>query len=445
MTSARRLIVLASPGLGILDNWLPVLTEARARRPDLEVVVVVPERATLLDVDPDDTVVRLTDALADRVVVPAVDGGLVVQRSLADARAAAATEVRAERALRLLAAVGRRLGRSVDPGRPPLAPALRGLRPAALRGRDADVAALGGPSARVCYDVYVHRKPAARRVLTALGATPRWSLHHGIDLIAPSPRDVPSPEPHLEVRASLYAPSERDVYLTRYGVPADRIHVDGVPRSDPAWVDRVVATSADRHATQAPGYVLVVSRPAGSSYLPWDRKVRALRDLHLAVCEERGLRLVVKPHPKEGEDGTLAAALPPDLEGVTWERSRAHPFHLAAGAHAAVAFHSGLVVDLVDLGLPVIELIDVRGLAPHDGPETVRDGRGRPAFSAFRRTGMVRAADDVDDLRAHLDRIAADRDGVVVALRAARDRAFARVPNAAGRIAEDLLRPWPAP
>ena len=445
MTPPRRLVVLASPGLGILDNWLPVIAAARERRAGLEVVVVLPERATLLDVDPDDTVVRMVDALVDRVVVPTVDGGLVAQRSLADARAAAATEVPAERVLRASAAVGHRLGRHVDLDRPPLATVLRRLRPAGLRGSDADVAALGGPSARVCYDVYVHRKPAARRVLAALGAAPRWSLHHGIDLVAPSPRDVPSPEPHLEVRASLYAPGERDVYATRYGVPADRLHVDGVPRSDPAWVERVIAASAERHPTPAPGYVLVVSRPAGSSYLPRDRKVRALRDLHRAVCEERGLRLVVKPHPKEGEDGTLAAALPADLEGVTWERSRAHPFHLAAGAHAAVAFHSGLVVDLVDLELPVIELIDVRGLAPHDGPEAVRDGRGRPAFSAFRRAGMVLAADDVDDLRDHLDRIAADRDGVVAALRAARDRAFARVPDAAGRIADDLLRPWPAP
>lgn len=445
MTPVRRLVVLASPGLGILDNWLPVLTAARARRPDLEIVVVVPERATLLDVDPDDTVVRMTDALADRVLAPAVDGGLIAHLSLAAARTAAATEGGGERAARVLTTIGRRLGWSVEPDRPPLRRLLRRLRPSALRRRDADIAALGEAASRLCYDVYVHRKPAARRIVAALGPTPRSSLHHGIDLVAPSPRDVPSPEPHLEARASLYAASERKVYTERYGVPADRLHVDGVPRSDPDWVAQVVAASAVRHPTPEPGYVLVVSRPAGSSYLPRDRKVRALRDLHRVAHDEHGLRLVIKPHPKEGEDGTLAAALPAEGEGVSWERSRAHPFHLAAGAHAAVAFHSGLVVDIVDLGVPVVELIDVRGLPAHDGPGTVRDDRGRPAFSAFRRAGMVLPADDADDLRRQFDRIATDRAGVAAALRTARDAAFARVPGAADAIADALLAPWSGP
>lgn len=440
-----RLVVIASPGLGILDNWLPVLAAARGRRPDLEVVVVVPERATLREFEPSDTVVRLVDGLADRVLVPAVDGGWVGHPTLTAAAAGTRAERRAERVLRLMTAVGRRTGRPVDPLRPPLPRLLRTLRPAVLRGVDADPAVLGGPTARVCYDVYVHRKPAARRVIADLGRAPRLSLHHGIDIVVPSVRDVASDAPDLEVRAYLYADAERSVYADRYGVPAAAHRIVGVPRSDPAWAARVVAASADLHPTPDPGYVMLVSRPAGSSYLPWDRKVRALRDLHRTVCEERGLRLVVKPHPKEGEDGTLAAALPPDGEGVTWERSFAHPFHLAQGALAAVAFHSGVVVDLVDLGVPVIELIDVRGLAPHDGPAAVRDAAGLPMFSAFRRAGMILPAEDAEGLRRQLDRIAADRDGVVAALRAARAATFARVPDAVDRIVDDVLAVRPRP
>ena len=437
------LVVLAAPSLGILDNWLPVMAAARERYPDWRITVVVPERGTLREVRVDDTVVGLVDELCDDVIVPAADGGWLRFAGLAEARAATDAERRGERALAALAAAAWRLRRRrLDVVPRALRPALRPLRPRSLRGAATSLRSAIGPSPRLCYDVYVHLKPSTRPVLAALGDAPRFSLHHGIDVIVrPSSAAVPTDAPRLERRVYLHADVERTVYATAHGVPDAAMRVVGVPRHAPWWVDRVVAASEARHTVPWDDAVLVVSRPAGSSYLPTDRKEAALRALHRVVVGELGLRLVIKPHPKEGDDGTVARALPAAEEGVTWMRSGAHPFHLARRSVAAVAFHSGVVVDLVMLGTPVVELIDVRGLPRHDVPDAVRDARGRPMFSAFRQRGMVLPADDADDLRLQLRRCRDDRDAVVAELRSAVTAVFPPVPGAIAGIVADLADP----
>ena len=434
------LVVLAAPSLGILDNWLPVMAAARERHPGWRITVVVPERGTLREVRPDDTVVGLVDELCDDVIVPAADGGWLRFGGLAEARTATASEHRGEHALALLGAAVWRLRRrrlDVVPG--PVRLLLRPLRPRALRGAAIPLRAAIGPAPRLCYDVYVHLKPSTRPVLAALGDAPRFSLHHGIDVITrPSAAAVPTDAPRLERRAYLHADVERAVYAGAHGVPDTAMRVVGVPRHEPWWVDRIVAASEARHAVPWDGFVLVVSRPGGSSYLPTARKEASLRTLHEVAVGELGLRLVIKPHPKEHDDDLLARALPTGQEGVTWLRSGAHPFHLARRATVAVAFHSGVVVDLVTLGTPVIELIDVRGLPAHDTATTVRDARGHPMFSAFRQRGMVLPADDADDLRRQLVRVRSDREGIITELRTAVAAVLPAVPDAVAGIVADL-------
>lgn len=432
------LVVLAAPSLGILDNWLPVLAAARDRHPGWRIVVVVPERGTLREVRPDDTVVELVDGLCDDVVVPAADGGWLRFPGLAAARTATAREVRGERARAAVAAVAwRLLQRRFEVLPPLLGRVLRPLRPREVRVAAVHLEEAIGPAPRLCYDVYVHLKPSTRPVLAALGDAPRFSLHHGIDLITrPSSAAVPTDAPALERRVYLHADVERAVYASAHGVPDVAMRVVGIPRHAPWWIDRVVAASEARHDVPWEGFVFVVSRPAGSSYLPVERKVDALRALHEVAVRELGLRLVIKPHPKEGDDGTLLRALPAVEEGRTWLCSGAHPFHLGRRAAVAVAFHSGVVVDLVALGTPVVELIDVRGLARHDGPDAVRDARGRPAFSAFRQRGMVLPADDAADLRVQLGRAVSDREAVVAAQRATVTAAFPTVPGVEAVLAD---------
>jgi hypothetical protein len=420
------LTVVCSPNLGILDNWLPVVTAAKERDPALRVVLVVPHRSTVLLVDPDDTLVALTDAVVDEVLFRTVDGGVVVARSLVEARRLARSERLGTLAQRLIDSVAWRIARrrpSDHPTSGPLRALVRLLRPRALRGADVDPAVRIGSHPMLCYDVYVHLDEPSRWFLAALGPVPRASIHHGLDIVRPDERlrAVPS-DPALDVAVSLFSELERPGYLDRHGLSGPAVRVVGVPRHERAWVERVVATSSARHRIDWDDVVFVVSRPGGPSYLPAERKVAALAAIHRIACEERGLRLVVKLHPKETDDGTIGRGLPAADEGATWMRVRAHPFHVARHALVAVGFWSGVLADMVALGVPAIEYLDVRGLPEHDRPGVELDARGRPVFTSLRAHGLVLPADDADEFAAHLDRVLADRAGVLAEQRSAHAR-----------------------
>lgn len=422
----RTLVLIVAPSLGSLDSWLPVVSARRERDRSTRIVAVVPERRTILAVDPDDTMVRLAEALVDDVLAPTVDGGWVRADGFVAARDLIGSERLASGVARVLGALARQVLRRPSRGGPPRGTSaiLRALRPRATRRADVSPAELIGTEAMVCYDVHVHRHPASAAVLAELGDLPRASLHHGIDLVRDDGRRFPLVRADLDVAVGLFSELERPAYRTVHGLDDAVLHVVGIPRHDPEWMERVIATSRERHHVPAEDAVFVISRPAGSSYLPAERKVAALAALHRVVCEERGLPLVVKLHPKEGDDGTLARGLPRSGEGRSWHRVRAHPFHIARHALAAVAFHSGVLIDMVALGVPAIELIDVRGLAEHDRPGTPRDARGRPMHSALRAHGLVLPADDGDDLAVALDGILTDRAAVVARLRRAYDATF---------------------
>jgi hypothetical protein len=433
----RDVVVLCSPSLGILDNWLPVLHAARRDHPSWRIRAVIPATQTVMDVVEDDTVVRLADEILDEVVFRAADGRLLRARSLVEARRIAGSRPLLGVLTRGAAALERRAGGTV-PGRVAarMVRAVAGLA-AGRRRRRVPLATLRMPQTVLCYDVYVSDKPACRDVLTALAGTPRYSIHHGVNVVEPYPHPVRRPD-RSPVVAYLYAAAEREAYRVNHGLDDGALRVVGVPRHEQAWMEHVIAASERRHDLAWDDAVFLISRPGGSSYLPDDRRRQALRDIHRVVCEENGLRLVVKPHPKEGHLRALASAFPSDTHGHTWTLSRAHPFHIGARSRFAVSFLSGVAIDLIPLGVPTVERLDVRGLPGHDGPDALRDERGRPAYSYFRRHGLVLPADDVDDLRAQVQRILADREQVVAQVQAAYAGVFAPPEGAIGRIVSDL-------
>lgn len=104
-----------------------------------------------------------------------------------------------------------------------------------------------------------------------------------------------------------------------------------------------------------------------------------------------------------------------------------------------MTFLSGVSVDLVALGVPVVELLDVRGLPEHDRPDARRDADGRVLFGPYRRDALVIAADGVEDLRVALAAITADRGASLTPLTRAFRARFADPGGATERLLRRVL------
>jgi hypothetical protein len=363
-------VLLCAPSLGILDNWLPVLHAARRLHPHWRIVALLPDRGTLAQLDPDDTAHVLADEAIDATVAPLVGGGWILTEGFLGA---------------------------VDAARP-RRPLPRWPTRAQRRLR-IQLSQLGGAHARLLYDVHLHGKERIRPLLEAMGDTPRFSHNHGIELESDDPTQVGPSDPE-NVRCVLaYGPSEVAPYAANFAIGPSRVRPVGVLRHADAWVEKVVRASEERHELPFERFATVISRPSGSPYLPRDRKVANLVALRRVCWEEHGIPLVLRLHPKEQEEGTIEEALPSHEEGVGWARSSAHPFHLATRSVFGITFLSGVTVDLVALGVPVVQLLDIRGLGSSAVPPSASDAQGRPLFGPYARDGLTHAVHDESGLR----------------------------------------------
>jgi len=73
----------------------------------------------------------------------------------------------------------------------------------------------------------------------------------------------------------------------------------------------------------------------------------------------------------------------------------------------AISFFSGVAVDMLALGKPVIEYLDLKGIPAYDNDKSLRDSNGYPVLS-YRYLGLVLGADDELTFRKQVNKITDD-------------------------------------
>jgi hypothetical protein len=449
------IVMICSPNLGIVDSWLPVLLTARERHPGWRIVFVIPE-AWDKTIRPDGAALRMASSVADEVVVEIQPGDFRTTTGFVPA-AALVRRTRnlpelIEGADRLVRRLVSSVTRSRWSGRGPAMAAgrvLSSLGSRMVRAPRSDLTARAsvGP-VLVCHDIETNEKLDCRAALEGLEEVARFSISHGLGIpLRPEERPAGAVTPK-DRRVYVYGPAHAEYFLMAPGMTRECIVVTGVPRHDPEALRSIRERSEDTIDADWAGSVLLVSRQATSQrdtpgksprdWLPAGRKVDQLRAIHRVICEEEGLRLLVSTHPKEREDGTLQRGLPPASEGRTWRFTTVHPLVLAPHIDFAIAFSSGVVLDLLAFGVPSIEFQDASGATAYDGPDALRDAAGRILRTAQRRGGLVLPADDEQDLAQQVRRIRTRREDVLTELTAAYRRLYASPEGAVDRILRDM-------
>ena len=295
------------------------------------------------------------------------------------------------------------------------------------------------------YDVYEESKPYILALMKQFSEVPKFSIQHGINIndggVVGTIKKVPDGDQRKDVKAYLFSPKERPLYEHKYAIDNSRMEVVGVPRHNPDWMEFIrlsILEQSKGNIELKSGSIFIISRPGGTHYHPYDRKKKALENIKRLAWNDLNKNIVIKLHPKEKKEGIYEEVFGTESYGDKWVYSDLHPFVLGKESAFAISFYSGVPVDMLALGVPTIEYLDLRGIPEYDNDESLRDKIGHPCFS-YRYLNLVLGASDYHQLKAHALEILNDRETVISRLQAKYNELFPQIDNVNDKITQDIL------
>lgn len=446
-TTQANIYFICSPSLGILDHWLPTIFSLREQAKASHFVFVVPRTRTVKEINLENRLIEIAGTIFDEIVFLDSRGNWRQSKSFSEAKSIAGP--------RLAASTGRVTFRQIAAflGHLDLTKKIFGhfatnRKPIVKQPAPSLSRILRPENSVVLFDISEANQEYLRPVLTLLKGAPKFSLPHGIaskGLLYGQTKsnEKPAPTPHqiqtenALTTSFLLSTRERAFYKQAYGLNENQLHLTGIPMHEKKWVEKISDSSGTDTARLSREFIFVISRPSTTSYLPRSRKLEAIRDIK-KVAETHDLFVVVKAHPKETDDGTFHEVFGSEKNGATWATSLDHPFVLGKHCAFAVSFYSGVAVDMVMLGTPVIERLDLRGLPDYDDGDALRDETGDPVFP-YRFLGLVLGASSSAEFLAHVAEILSNRKKVVQTLQARYRSVFPTIDGVNEKISSQIL------
>ncbi len=416
MNNETRIYFLCAPGLGILDNWLPVIHEIKQVSPLIKFTFVASKPSILTQGDDEDLTLKLANGIFDQVIFRSYGGFWLRSNSIYAARKKNSPSALKKFFIKITEKLGEN---SVSK----LILMFLGLVEKMKNPDHQKVFPnIEEKNVTLLYDVVEEVKKYNAEVLERFNHVIKYSLCHGINVISGPPVDKMKSFPRKtdDVRAFLFSSEELAYYKNKFGLKSEALKVVGIPRHQEAWISYLLS-QVQEHIDWS-DFVFIISRPI-SEYLPYERKERVLLEIKNYLIEELKLKVVVKRHPKEKIDGLFEKVFGTENLGKTWQLSHLHPFALAQKSKFAISFYSGVPVDMIRLKVPVIEYLDLRGLKEYDHQDSLRDENAHPVFS-YRFLDLVLGASNLEQLKYWANKIQNDRAAVLQKLQKRYDELF---------------------
>jgi hypothetical protein len=434
---------LCSPSLGILDNWLSVLWSLKEKRDNLKFIIIFPKASSIDQIHLSNILLILATKIFDSVVFKSQAGHWLTVDTF--------SQVKKRNKLSwfewfLLGVIKklkkwpitRIVSKVIEFG--------YGKFSKRLNKRYLyDWQFVEKYGASILYDVYEESKPYNVEFLKYFREVPKFSIQHGINIndggVVGNTKKVPDSASRKDVKAYLFSPMERPLYEQQYAIDKSFMEVVGVPRHAPDWMEfmrlNVLEQSNEINSLNS-GSIFIISRPGNTNYHPYERKKKALEDIKQLAWNDLKKSIVVKLHPKERKEGVYEEVFGSDTYGDKWVYSELHPFVLGKDCSFAISFYSGVPIDMLALGVPTIEYLDLRGIPEYDNDDSLRDKMGHPVFS-YRYLDLVLGVSDYHQLRAHAMEIMNNRETVISKLKAKYNELFPQIEKINEKIAKDVL------
>ena len=286
MSAPRKLLLLCSPGFGLIDAWLPVIKKLRERE-DVIIDFIFPEPSSLRLEEKNSDLFNLAETFVDNIIFRGYSGRWFTASSLIEARNGIKYGSLDKKILRFSSRlkkgalskylVMRVIGEYLLIVAKYIAHVKENLGKQDLY----DIGLLRGANG-LLYDVLLEEKSENNELMDKLKYIAKFSIAHGTDLRWIS-IDIPNNRKEVKDRSDVvvYAISnfEKKWYKEYFGILYGNMVHAGIPKHDNDWIKFVCSQhySAEKYAFDS--FVFIIGRPA-SPYNTPNRKKKALEDIY---------------------------------------------------------------------------------------------------------------------------------------------------------------------
>lgn len=215
----------------------------------------------------------------------------------------------------------------------------------------------------ICYDMYEENKTYLIKLNNIFKDIKKFSLHHGSDFPVTAVKLTNYKTKIKNVYPILFSNSkfEENYYKKNFYIEK-KMKILGCPKFDKSWSKFV-----KKQKIQFPfkeKFVLLISRNYDNNYLPLNRKIQYLEIIKKNIID-KNYKLVVKLHPKEdSESGKnfYYKIFGENQYKKKWKFSTDIPLQLSQKVIFVITFFSGVAVDMCSQKKTTIELLNLKGL-----------------------------------------------------------------------------------
>ena len=233
----------------------------------------------------------------------------------------------------------------------------------------------------------------------------------------------------------LFSEREREFYKKFFSIDSELLRQYGIPKHEKKWINYILTQECkDDKLIPFDNYIFIISRPSGRS-VPYDRKIEYIHDIKL-IAKKYNYKIIVKKHPRGAEDGSFEQILGSDEYGVFWAYSNAHAYLLGAHCSLSISFYSGVPVDLIALGVPTIERLDLNDLPGYKEHKLTMSGI---PVTEQRYFGLVLGASNYNQLEEHVKDIISNKSKIVNKLKNNYNKLYPQIKDINRVISKEII------
>jgi len=358
----NKLFVLCFPHLGTLDNWMPIVNSINSLSNNLNFTLIIPDPNILKSFDKDNAVIEMSDSIFKSCLIYAYDDLWIEYRSVFDSMKWYDKNRVFLRIFNIFKNLMARRFFSYILMWPSVL-----LRNYIYKNKFKfslcrDVSHMD----ILLYDIHVENNSRVSDILQLFYN--KYSLPHALSMLSykgelPKLVDVDNKD---NIEIYMYAEFQKKHYISKYGINLDKTHVVGIPRHDCKWIKMIQEKYDKAPDDFNDNSILILSRHASNGLLLFNDKLKSVKNIKKLFIDKLGMKVVIKLHPNEKQEKILfnkkeniyENEFGIDNYGLTWIYSDLHVFSLGKGKKLAISFNTGVVLDLIAMGVPCIEYIE---------------------------------------------------------------------------------------